>query len=140
MSQIKQWYVLVSAILLITVVVGILNHRVEIHHAQDPIVNTIIDLQNPINVKEINVLKGDEFSLLLGDNRRIHAILDVRSIPDSKEKLLRFLNDCTNPRVILKGENNGVWQVEMFVTTQSSSGEVEISVSKWLRDKKLVYD
>jgi hypothetical protein len=121
--------------------IAIMKHKLEIHHADDPLANSIIDSYNPISIKTIDVIGGDEFDLVLADGRRIHAILDVRSTPDAKAKVLAFINQCTNPRIVVQQHRNNVWVVSMYITTSNASGEdVEISLSKWLREKRLVYD
>jgi len=126
---------------LIVVGVAVVRHKIEIHHPTDPVANSYIQAQNPITVKKINVIGGDEFDLILADDKRIHAILDVRSTPDAKAKVLAFINQCTSPRIILQQHKNNVWVVSMYLTTDNADGEkVEISLAKWLREKHLIYD
>jgi len=140
----KYKYLILSLVVVVAItisLIAIVKHKVEIHHPTDPVANSIIDSKNPISVKKINVIGGDEFDLVLEDDRRIHAILDVRSTPDAKTKVLAFLNQCTSPRIVIQQHKNNVWVVSMYVTTENTSGEkVEISLSKWLREKRMIYD
>jgi len=140
----KHKYLILSLFVVISATisaVAVIKHRVEIHHPTDPLANSIIDFKNPISVKKINVIGGDEFDLVLEDDRRIRAILDVRSTPDAKAKVLAFLNQCVSPRIVVQQHKNNVWVVSMYVTADNSNGEkVEISLSKWLKEKRLIYD
>lgn len=134
-------YAAVAILALLGSGVAVVKHKVDIHHQQDPLANTIIELQNPIKVKQINVLNGDEFDLMLEDGRRIHAILDVRSTPDAKSEVLSFVNRCFDPRIVIQQQKGDVWIVSMWVTTTGTDGQnVEVSLAKWLREKRLAYD
>jgi hypothetical protein len=142
--QIRPKYVilaLASTVIFIIAVWAMLEHRMSIHHINDPISNAIIDLQNPVPVKQIHVLAGDEFDLILHDDRRIHAVLEVRTSPIAEKRVLEFLNKCRNPRVVIKKDlGEHTWLVEMYLTTSSLDGsEVEVSLAKWLTDKNLAY-
>ncbi len=91
-------------------------------------------------VKTVELVSGDIFDVILEDNTRILAKLDVFTTRSAKEKVRVFLNECTNPRVVLKDrlENIGgspMWAVDMFVTHQGQ----EIKVSDWLTQQNLVY-
>lgn len=136
-------YIYIAVVVLCAGLAGIavLKHKVAIHHESDPVANGLIQLQSPINVKQINVINGDEFDLLLNDGRRIHAVLDVRAVPGAKNKVVSFINRCYNPRIIIQEKKDSVWIVSMFVTTKGVDGEnVEVSLAKWLSEKKLAYD
>lgn len=125
------------------VVVALINRRIQIHHAADPIAGSIIDWQKPIGVKKINVLTGNEFDLILEDDRRIHAFLRVKATPDAKPKIIEFLNHCLNPRAILIEEKKeeSYWIVRMYVTIRDSSNQlIEIDLAKWLQEKQLAYN
>lgn len=120
---------------------AILKHKIGIHSSQDSLANAFINLQNPISIQRINVLNGDEFDLLLSDNRRIHAVLDVRATPESKFKVLDFLNKCKNPRIIMRKQVDHTWLVQMYVTTLDVDGnEVEVDLAHWLKEKNLAYE
>lgn len=130
-----------AIVCLMIALMAIMQHRIGIHSSQDSLANAFINLQNPISIQRINVLKGDEFDLLLSDNRRIHAVLDVRATPESKHKVLDFLNKCKNPRIIMRKQVDHTWLVQMYVTTTDVDGnEVEVDLAHWLKDKNLAYE
>jgi hypothetical protein len=130
-----------AVICLSAATIGIFQHRITIHPVNSPLIQTYIDMQNPINVVKLDVLTGSEFDLGLADNRRIHAVLEVKASHDATKHVLEFLNRCKNPRVVLKQQSGEVWVVQLFVTTQDATGQiVEIDLAKWLKDKKLAYD
>lgn len=93
-------------------------------------------------VKTIELVGGDLFDVILEDgNTRILAKLEVFTTRSAKEKVRAFLNECTNPRVVLKErlQNNAsgppMWMVDMYVTHQGQ----ELKVSDWLTQQNLVY-
>lgn len=128
-------------IALVVAILGILKHKMNLHHADDPIAGALIAIQSPVDVLKINVLNGHEFDICLNDDRRIHAILDVESSSDAKKHVVEFLNRCTKPRVVLKKQKDDKWVVQLYVTaTDANNQAVEISLSQWLKEKKLVYE
>ncbi|RDJ35286.1 MAG: hypothetical protein DWQ19_10755 [Crenarchaeota archaeon] len=139
--RIKHKYVIFAAIIAVATVIAVqasLQHRLSVHHSSDPFVNAIIEFQEPVSVKQIHVLTGDEYDLILDNGDRIHAKLDVRTTPLAKSKVLEFINRCKNPRAILKKDlGNHLWLVELYVTTQDEN--IEVSLSKWLQEKNLAY-
>ncbi len=131
---------IISSIALVLVMGMVLKHRIQIHHPADPIANAIINFQGPIPVRQIHVLTGDEFDLILQDGRRIHAVLDVRTSPLAKSKVLQLINRSRNPRIIIRKNLGNLWVVEMYLTAKSpTGGEVEVSLAKWLQHKNLAY-
>ena len=130
----------ITSVVVGIVIFNLVNHRIEVHHADDPIVGAIIEMQQPLLVSKINVLKGDEFDLTLQDNRRIHGVLDLKATPEARLKVTEFLSSCKNPRVLLKKKHNDVWLVHIYVTTTDTDGRnIEINLSKWLLQKRLAY-
>lgn len=122
-------------------IVGIINYKINVHHSDDQLANMFIQLQNPIGVQKINVLNGDEFELILDNQQKIHAVLDVRTTPSAKPRVVELFNKITKPRIILKHQQNDTWVVQFYVTTPDLSGNlVEVSLSKWLTEKKLIYE
>ena len=131
----------VVAVAFVIAGIGIAIHRIDLHHPSDPLSLALIELKNPVKITGIGVLSGNEFDLNLADERRIHGILDVHATPDAKIKVLEFLNRCKNPRCVLQKQVNDSWIIQLYVTTVDAEGApVEVEVSKWLRDKRLVYD
>lgn len=117
------------------------KRRIAVHSPSDIITQSLIELQNPIAVKQIYVLSGSDFDISLNDNRRIRATLDVQATPEAKMKIIHFINSSRQPRAILHKENNGVWTVSLFVIVKDSDGnDVEVELSSWLKEKRLVYN
>lgn len=132
-----------NLVLCVLMVVGLLvagtalvQHRVLIHPVNDVLAEVFIESANPVAIQRINVIQSNEFDLILEDGRRVHCLLGVNTVPDSKNRVLEFLNTCTKPRAILKKKDDKFWVGEIYVTV----GDVEISLSKWLQDKKLTFD
>jgi hypothetical protein len=92
-------------------------------------------------VKTVELVSGDIFDVILEENNtRILAKLEVFTTRSAKEKVRVFLNESTNPRVVLKKrlenvEGSPMWAVDMYVTHQGQ----EIKVSEWLTQQNLVY-
>lgn len=123
------------------VLMAVYSRRLAVHHPDDIIAQSLIELQNPIAVKQINVLSGNEFDISLDDNRRIRATLDVQATPEAKMKMIHFINSSRKPRAILHKQNNGIWTVSLYVIVKDDSGtDVEVELSSWLKEKRLVYN
>lgn len=122
-------------------ILAIVNYKINVHNSNDHLANMFIQLQNPIGVQKINVLNGDEFELILENQQKIHAILEVRTTPSAKPRVIELLNKITKPRIILNHQQNDTWVIQFYVTTPDLSGNlVEVSLSKWLTEKKLIYE
>ncbi len=65
----------------------IFKHKLNIHYKKNIVINSVLELRNPIPILKIDVIKGHEFDLVLNDGRIIHALLSVESIKDSKSKI-----------------------------------------------------
>lgn len=90
-----------------------------------------------IVIKKIAILEnGHEFDILLEDNRRIHARLQNETPPEAKNEVVRLINCSTNPKLFKISEDNGVWIVEIYLTTDGK----EIILSSWLRERHLLRD
>lgn len=141
----KNKYFLLTTIGIVCMVLSflfILNNKMNKHHVDDFVSQTIIEFRNPIKVNRIQVLSGGEYDLILEDGRRVKAVLGVVATPDAKDKVVSFLNRSNNPRVILKKQDgNGTWLISLFVTTKNVENQyIEIDLSTWLREKNLVYN
>jgi len=95
------------------------------------------NFHNVFKLRRIDVIHGHEYDLTLVDGSRIRAYLTVRSTPEAKDRVVHFLNNTTNPKVVLieRSKNNGNWYVDLLLV----EGENEISISKWLSANNLVY-
>lgn len=132
--------ILVGATFLL-VLTAVYSRRLAVHRPDDIITQSLIELQNPVSVKQIHVLSGNEFDISLDDDRRIRATLPVQATPEAKMKMIHFINNSRKPRAILHRENDGVWTVSLFVIVKDSSGQdVEVELSSWLKEKRLVYN
>ena len=88
------------------------------------------------SVKRVQVLKGDQFDIVLDNETRILARLLVRAVDGSKLKVVDLLNNCENPRVrLVRKLDDGQWLVD-FRLAQNGK---DVDVATWLSDNKLVY-
>ena len=69
------------------------------------------------NVTKIGVLSGHEFDLELENKERIHAVLGVISTPEAREKVIQLINRSTNPRIVIKYKDKGLWVVDLVLTS-----------------------
>lgn len=121
-------------------IAAITKRKAVVHHADDILASTMMDLLDPVDVRRIEVIEGNEFDLTLADERRINGLIDVKVPAEAKKKVLEFLNRSYNPRVILKSQQNGKWIVQLYVTADSPDGPVEIDLATWLRENGLSFD
>lgn len=92
-------------------------------------------------VQSVDVLQGHEYDLKLSNGSRIRAYLEVDSTPEAREQVVRFLNRSRKPRVVLlKRKDAGHWYVELMVQPRDGGFGQEVSLSDWLRAKRLAYD
>lgn len=94
-------------------------------------------------VKRIEVISGHEFDLKLEDGRRIYGHLSIMTPREAKGRVVRLLNNVSNPRVVVKSRGNPedvafrtptLWTIDIFLAV---NGE-EIMLSKWLKKQGLV--
>lgn len=91
----------------------------------------------PVDVQHIIVLSGHEYDLKLADGRRIKGVLEVVTPIEATEKVVRFLNTVTKPKVVLLSQMpTGPWIIRLYV---NSNGETVEMVS-WLKAQKLVWN
>lgn len=140
----KNKYFILTAIGFVSLVLSIsfiVKNRVNKHHVNDVVSQTIIDWRGPVKVNKVQVLNGNEYDLILEDGRRIKASLGVETTPDAKDKVVAFLNRSYNPRVILEKQDDGIWLVSLYVTAKNVyNQDIQIELSTWLREKNLVYN
>lgn len=89
-------------------------------------------------VMKIGILSGDEFDLKLAVGQRVKIKLTVTATHDSKEQVVRFINGCSNPRVILLHKSNNVWIADLFLYVKETGKEV--SLAEWLKFNNLASD
>ena len=133
---------LLLAIIVLFSAIGFVVWKVRVEGEVVPFVPahwSVLNVEKSYRVTHIGVLKGHEFDLKLEDGRRIAASLEVSTAKEATEKVIRFLNSCTNPRCVLKHktiDNTSMWNVVLFVT--NSNGQ-EVNLADWLLDQGLVF-
>lgn len=100
------------------------------------------DVGKTFVVTHLRVINAGTFDLLLENGTRILARLDVMAVDDksSTQKVVTFLNQSTNPRVVLKerlpwNPEGKIWTVDFLVTNDGK----ETSLADWMRQNQLVY-
>lgn len=113
----------------------------KIHIADDVVFQEIININSPINVKQIEVISGNHYDLLLEDGRRIRADLGISSLPEAKNKVIIFLNKSSKPKIIIRKKVNDYYLIFFYVTSQDIHGRlIEVELSEWLLQKRLLYE
>jgi len=71
----------------------------------------------------------------------VQGKLAVVIVPEARNKIIDFLTESTNPKVLLKGKQENVWIVDVLVETNGSGGIVlmNVSLTDWLKTNKLAY-
>lgn len=120
----------------------VFSHKLKVHYVNDPVAQVLMTVINhPVKVSQIHVIHGHEFDLTLEDQRRIHALLVIKTPIEAKSRVLELLNKSSNPCVVLKEKKDDVWVVDLYVTTKDiENNQVEVDLTTWLRDKKLVFE
>ena len=92
-------------------------------------------------VSYIGVLDGDEFDVRLRDQTRIRCQLRVDTVPQAKDKVIRFINNSTNPRVVIFDHDSetNVWEVDILLDA-SGSAIGDTSLTLWLIEEDLVWE
>lgn len=102
----NRWVVLGAVIVLGFLVIGFLYEPQRL--------STISEIfSKEYRASSIRVISGSEFDLQLTDGRRIHARLRVDATPESREKVIRLINESSNPQVSLDGNDGKLWVVEI---------------------------
>ncbi|MHA1948695.1 MAG: hypothetical protein ACW99G_03015 [Candidatus Thorarchaeota archaeon] len=95
---------------------------------------------NTYVAKKIKVMAGNEFDITLDNGKRIHAKLAVNSVPDAKHKVITYLNQTTNPKVVVLGKQGDIWIIDLYVRKElQASLYEEISLTSWLKDSGLIW-
>ncbi|RTK96834.1 MAG: hypothetical protein EKK64_02960 [Neisseriaceae bacterium] len=97
-----------------------------------------LELNKIYDIKRITVLSGDSFDVVIYDDveSRLLSKLNLTAVADSKNVVLKLLNNSTNPKIKLtKKDNDGKWVVDILLTSE----EKEINLSEWLVRQNLVY-
>ncbi|MEI8270259.1 MAG: hypothetical protein WCG45_02730 [bacterium] len=97
-----------------------------------------LELNKIYDIKRITVLSGDSFDVVIYDDveSRLLSKLNLTAVADSKNVVLKLLNNSTNPKIKLtKKDNDGKWVVDILLTSEGK----EIDLSEWLVHQNLVY-
>jgi hypothetical protein len=89
------------------------------------------------SVLSIEVMDDCSLLLELANGKKICCKLPVNLVPNAKLHLVRFLNQSTNPRVVLMGVKGNAYIADLHVVPQGST--IDVSVVQWLKDKELVW-
>jgi len=115
-------------------------HKINIHYKESTVINSVMELRNPIEIVKVDVIKGHEFDLTLKDGRIIHALLSVESVKDCRSKVVDLFAKSTDPKVILSEKKANYWIVEVYLTIKDDKNEeIEVSLNEWLKQKNLIY-
>jgi hypothetical protein len=96
-------------------------------------------VENNHKVLKIGILTGSEFDLKIGNGgERVHVKLTVTAAPESKEQVVRFINGCSNPRVVLLKKTGDVWTADLFLYVKETGKEV--SLAEWLKFNNLAWE
>ena len=88
-------------------------------------------------VKRVQVLRGDQFDLLVDGEIRILGKLKVLATEDAKSKVVNLLSEAKNAKVRLINKlPDGQW---LIVFTFEQNGSI-INLDNWLIEKKLIYE
>jgi len=92
----------------------------------------------------IGVLEGagSEFDIMLKDGRRIRGELAVKTPKESHDAVVVLINQSKLPQVLLyEKKKDGVWLVDIrLVLCVNDKSCSPISLTQWLRDKRLAWD
>jgi hypothetical protein len=88
-------------------------------------------------IKRIRVISGHEFDIVLENGKRFKGQLEVATPTGSGsevvKKVTELLNSATNPKVVWLSEDG---KIDILLTVNNK----ELSLSKWLKDNKLVWE
>lgn len=87
-------------------------------------------------VKRIRIISGHEFDITLENGKRMKGQLEVVTPTGAgsevTKKVTDLINSAVNPKVVLLREG----KVDILLTVKNK----ELSLSKWLKDNKLVWE
>ena len=83
----------------------------------------------------VRVIEGHEFDVILENGKRVHVFLGVRTPPEVKKEVIRFLNDCLDSNyschLVIRGSVADLVMVK--------EGEC-FSLTSWLKRQGYVWD
>jgi hypothetical protein len=70
----------------------------------------------------------------------VQGKLSVTIVPEARNKIIDFLTEINNPKVLLKGKQESVWIVDVLVETNGNGVVFQnVSLTDWLKTNKLAY-
>ena len=127
----------------LAIVFGLLLHNRGVEWKIQPTPETEIQISqsgDTYSVTEITVLAGNEFDLKLENGKRIHAKLLVNTVPDAKHRVIDYLNQTQQPRVVILGRQGDTWMVDLYVRMESQASLwEEVSLTNWLKENELIW-
>jgi uncharacterized protein YpmB len=135
---------LVVILIILSVVLSFVlyNKGVQTKSANKIDIETRISQQgDTYSVKKITVLAGNEFDITLDNGKRIYAKLAVTTVPDAKHRVITYLNETINPKVVILGKQGETWIVDLYVRMESQASllDEEVSLSNWLKENGLIW-
>lgn len=88
------------------------------------------------DISQIKVLSGHEFEITYVDGRSktIRALLSSRTTDGCKNRVVKFLNSSSQPKMIILNKMNDIYVVDIVVLFEGKS----ISLTDWLVDQNLI--
>lgn len=82
----------------------------------------------------------NRFNIILNNGIMVQGKLAIAIVPEARNKIIDFLTESSNPRVLLKGKQEGVWIVDVLVETNGNGVVFQnVSLTDWLKTNKLAY-
>ena len=89
------------------------------------------------SIRSIELGKDDpnKFNIVLNNGIIVQGKLTAVIANESRAKIIDFLSEANNPKVLLKGRQEGVWIVDVLVELNGKN----VSLTEWLKINKLAY-
>lgn len=89
------------------------------------------------SIRSIELGKDDpnKLNIVLNNGIMVQGKLPVTIVPEAKNKIIDFLTESNNPKVLLKGKQESVWVVDVLVEFNGQN----VSLTDWLKTNKLAY-
>ena len=91
------------------------------------------------DIEKIRVINGNEYEITYKDSsetKLIHALLQVKTTEKSKEKVIKFLNGISQPKLVILNRLEGICIVDIIVLYENKN----VSLADWLKNQGLVFE
>lgn len=85
------------------------------------------------DIKKIRVIDGNEFEITYTSGKSIHGVLQVKTKDSAKDKVIKFLNESTQPKAVVFNKLNDVWIIDIVVSNN-------VSLTSWLKEQELILE